>query len=82
VTDIREQVMEIRMLASADDAGKAFDLRCLIREKIMDFLVGNYPEALPKRRLDGEIPPDAPLNACYIGRPGNGDGGRAGAQGV
>jgi small-conductance mechanosensitive channel len=82
VTDIREQVMEIRMLASADDAGKAFDLRCLIREKIMDFLVGNYPEALPKRRLDGEIPPDAPLNAGYIGRPGNGDGGRAGAQGV
>jgi hypothetical protein len=47
VTDFRERTMEVRILVSADDASKAWDLRCLIREKIMAFLTAHYPEKLP-----------------------------------
>lgn len=47
VTDFRERTMEVRILVSADDAGRAWDLRCFIREKIMAFLTEHYPEKLP-----------------------------------
>lgn len=61
VTDFRERTMEVRILVSADDAGKAWDLRCLIREKIMAFLTKHYPEKLPCVRAtvadgDGKLP--------------------------
>jgi small-conductance mechanosensitive channel len=56
VTDFRETTMEVRILVSAADAGKAFNLRCEIREKLVAFLVENYPHALPRlrARLDAE----------------------------
>ncbi|HTK83798.1 MAG TPA: mechanosensitive ion channel domain-containing protein [Patescibacteria group bacterium] len=47
VTDFRERTMEVRILVSADDSSKAWDLRCLIREKIMAFLTEHYLEKLP-----------------------------------
>ncbi|CAD7041572.1 mechanosensitive ion channel protein MscS [Pseudorhizobium endolithicum] len=53
VTDFRENVMEVRILVSASNAGKAFDLRCEVREKLIDFIQRNYPSSLPKVRTDG-----------------------------
>jgi small-conductance mechanosensitive channel len=50
VTDTRERVVEVRALMSARDAGQAFDLRCEVREKLIDFLQRNYPHALPRTR--------------------------------
>lgn len=50
VTDFREFVMEVRILASAGNAPRAFDLRCEIREHLARFLQTNYPEALPRLR--------------------------------
>lgn len=59
VTDFRESVMEVRILASASNAGRAFEVRCEIREKLAKFLQENYPHALPRMR--GEIVmPDGP----------------------
>lgn len=52
VTDLRERVMEIRCLVSARNAGKAFDLRCEVREKMIAFLRDELPQALPRDRLD------------------------------
>lgn len=52
VTDFKEQTMEIRILASASNAGRTFDLRCEIREKIIDFIQREYPHALPRLRAD------------------------------
>lgn len=52
VTDIKENVMEVRALVTAVDAGKAFDLRCLVREKIMAWMRQEFPEALPRRRQE------------------------------
>jgi small-conductance mechanosensitive channel len=52
VTDCRERTMEVRILASAGNAGRAFDLRCEIREQLVDFLQREHPSALPRLRAD------------------------------
>jgi small-conductance mechanosensitive channel len=53
VTDANERAMQIRVLATAADSGKAWDLRCEIREKLVQFIQAHYPESLP--RLRGEL---------------------------
>ena len=50
VTDFKEGTMELRCLMSARSAGQAFDLRCEVREKLIDFLQREHPEALPRSR--------------------------------
>jgi small-conductance mechanosensitive channel len=52
VTDSRENVVEIRCLASAQDAGRCFDLRCDIREGMLAFLREHHPDALPRVRAE------------------------------
>jgi small-conductance mechanosensitive channel len=52
VTDFRENVVEIRILVSAANAPKAFDLRCEVREKLIDFIQREYPASLPRLRAD------------------------------
>lgn len=53
VTGAKERTLEVRALASAADSGRAWDLQCEIREKLVDFLRRTCPDALPKLR--GEI---------------------------
>ena len=50
VTDFRETVVEVRILASATHAGRAFDLRCEIRERLLDYLQSSQPQAMPRLR--------------------------------
>ena len=50
VTDVKNTTLELRALASAPDAGKAWDLRCEVREKLVTFLQKNYPDSLPRVR--------------------------------
>jgi small-conductance mechanosensitive channel len=57
VTDAKDHSMELRALASARTPGEAFDLRCEIREKLIDFLQRRHPQALPRARLL-PLPPD------------------------
>jgi small-conductance mechanosensitive channel len=52
VTDCTEKTMKIRLLMSARDSPTAWDLRCLVREKMLVFIQQNYPESLPKTRLE------------------------------
>jgi len=52
VTDCRERTMELRALVSAANAGNAWDLRCLVREKLLDFLRAEHPETLPRLRAE------------------------------
>jgi len=51
VTNLSEHTMEIRCLLSAADSGKQFDLRCVVREKMITFIQENYPEAFPRTRF-------------------------------
>ncbi len=50
VTDARSDTLEVRLLVSAADSGKAWDLRCLVREKMIEFVQREYPESLPRVR--------------------------------
>lgn len=56
VMDTTEKTMAIRILVSAVDSPTAWDLRCLVRERMIAFLQKNYPESLP--RLRAELPDD------------------------
>ncbi|WP_185209161.1 mechanosensitive ion channel family protein [Sphingomonas sp. NBWT7] len=51
VTDTKPDAIEVRVLATAKDAGTAFDLRCDLREAMLAFIRDEMPEALPRRRL-------------------------------
>jgi small-conductance mechanosensitive channel len=52
VSDASEHTMQIRALASAADSSKAWDLRCLVREKLIKFQQEKYPNSLPKTRAE------------------------------
>lgn len=52
VTDSKERTLELRVLVSAVSSGIAWDLRCLVREKLVTFIQKNYPSALPKIRTE------------------------------
>ncbi|MBS1851009.1 MAG: mechanosensitive ion channel [Acidobacteria bacterium] len=52
VTDTTEKTIQLRALMSAADAPKAWDLRCLVREKLVEFLQTRYPGSLPHIRAE------------------------------
>jgi small-conductance mechanosensitive channel len=54
VTNANERTLELRALMSAADSSAAWDLRCEIREKLIDFLQKNFPESLPRVRAEVE----------------------------
>ena len=57
VTDTKQTTIEVRALVSSTDPGKLSDLRCEVREGLIEFLCRNYPESLPRQRSVSE-PPD------------------------
>jgi len=52
VTDASERSMELRALVSARNSDDAWNLRCEIREKLIEFIQANHPEGLPKFRAE------------------------------
>jgi len=52
ITDTRESTVEVRLLVSARNSGDLFDLRCAVRERMVDYLNVAHPEALPRLRVD------------------------------
>jgi len=50
VTDCKDDAIEVRLLLSARDGPTLFDLRCEIRETMMDWIHREMPEALVRRR--------------------------------
>jgi len=51
VTDIKERTLELRALMSAANASNLWDLRCQMRELLINYIQLTYPESLPKIRL-------------------------------
>ncbi|TWC65086.1 mechanosensitive ion channel family protein [Herbaspirillum sp. SJZ099] len=68
VTDAGERNMQIRLLVSAADSGSAFELRCQIREHMIDFIAKHYPHALPRLRAEVQAhnDPDADAPGAII----------------
>ncbi len=54
VTNATDKTVELRALMGAHNSSDAWDLRCNVREKLIDFLQREYPDALP--RIRAELP--------------------------
>ncbi len=52
VTDATESTVEIRILVSAKNSPTAWDLRVYVREKMIEFIQKNYPQSLPRTRVE------------------------------
>lgn len=57
VTGAGEHTIELRALMSAADSGTGWDLRCEVREKLLDYLRREHAAALPRFRVEsgGEL---------------------------
>jgi small-conductance mechanosensitive channel len=53
VTDAVGGTVRVRVLVSAVDAPTLFDLRCFVREGLVEWLQTEAPHALPRTRLEG-----------------------------
>lgn len=51
VTALSERTMTLRAMVTSDDASKSWDLRCLVRERLVAWL-GQQPGALPRVRTE------------------------------
>jgi small-conductance mechanosensitive channel len=52
VTNTSEKTVELRALMSAADSGKLWDLRCLVRERLVGYLQTRHPACLPTFRAE------------------------------
>lgn len=52
VTDATERTMQIRVLVTASDSGKAWNMRCDIREQLIAFMQCKHPQSLPRVRAE------------------------------
>jgi small-conductance mechanosensitive channel len=59
ITDAVGGSVHVRILVSAKDAPTLFDLRCSVRERMIDWLQRDAPEALPVQRVAMNEPPAA-----------------------
>jgi small-conductance mechanosensitive channel len=57
VTEAGERAMQVRALVSAADAGRAWDLRCRVREALVAYVQREYPAYLPRVRADSRVEP-------------------------
>lgn len=74
VTECKEDVLELRLLVSAASAGAAWDLRCLVRERMVGFIQAEYPQFLPRKRAeldfgDSRIPEPSHGSGAPAGKP-------------
>jgi small-conductance mechanosensitive channel len=57
VTDANERAMQLRILVSSGASGSNFDLRCEMREGLIDFIQREFPSSLPTvRTLANGVP--------------------------
>jgi small-conductance mechanosensitive channel len=52
VLETMESALQLRVIASARTSSDAFDLRCEIREKLVDWMQREIPSALPRTRQE------------------------------
>ena len=72
VTDATERTLELRAIMSARNSSSTWDLRCLVRERLIAFLNEHYPDSLPHARAElslanGSQPAFSPQERQYAG---------------
>ena len=57
VVEATEHAVQLRALMSAPDASNAWDLRCHVRERLIEYIQRHYPDCLPRARaeIQGEL---------------------------
>src|SRR5262249_27696485 len=73
VTDAREHTIEVRVLASASSAPAAWNLRCELREKLIEFLRTEHPDSLPRARAELDLRGDSIADSIPRGTNRDGD---------
>jgi len=69
VTDAIGGFVRVRVLVTAQDAPTLFDLRCFVRENLIDWVNAENPEALPMSRVEVRHEPEAaPVRPSSRGR--------------
>lgn len=75
VTEATGGLVRVRILVSANDSAALWDLRCLTREAIVEWVRGNDHDALPQQRVligshrdAGQAPSDRPADAASPAR--------------
>lgn len=58
VTEAGERTLQLRALVSAADSGRAWDLRVALREQLVEFLQREFPDCLPRTRIECPGRPD------------------------
>jgi small-conductance mechanosensitive channel len=56
VTEAGERAVQLRALVTAANASQAWDLRCHVREQLLDFMQREYPQFLPRTRAEIDPP--------------------------
>ncbi|MFP4377279.1 MAG: mechanosensitive ion channel family protein [Spirochaetales bacterium] len=55
VTDVTEKSAQVRVLVTAKDSPRLWDLRCLVREQLISYVQQEHPEMMPRfRAIVGE----------------------------
>lgn len=52
VTDTSDKAIQLRVLVSSSNAGNNWDLRCFLREHLIQFIVENHSDYLPQLRTN------------------------------
>jgi small-conductance mechanosensitive channel len=74
VTDADARTMQLRILVSSKDSGLNFDLRCRVREALIDFLRREYPKYLPRTRIETDSDPLPNIQPLHVTQPLGGGG--------
>ncbi len=80
VTETSEQTIQVRLLVSARNSGELFDLRCVVRERMVDYLNRCHPQALPRLRADLSRDASPAPPAVAVPAPGHADTVSPGAE--
>lgn len=72
VVEASDRAMQIRCLVSSADSGRNWDLRCLVREGLIQLVQEHWPDSLPRVRAELSAPDG--LGDGRVSGPGPADG--------
>ncbi|HEX7813815.1 mechanosensitive ion channel family protein [Dyella sp.] len=66
LVDATDRAIQLRALVSAADSGRAWDLRCRVREGLVSFVQREYPDFLPLQRASLSSSPAAIMAGAAV----------------